>query len=403
MNSQGHLEQRKKRIFEIIEVGAPGDYVSRVYDFTGAIAIILNLAVSIIATFAELRMAYGTILGVVERITVAFFAVDYLLRVWTAKYLRPDQTVGRATWRYLVSFTGLVDLFSFLPYYMPFFFPAGAAAFRMMRVVRIFRLFRINAYFDSINVITAVISSKKQQIISSVYIIVVLMLGSSLCMYSLEHEAQPEVFANAFSGLWWSVSTLLTVGYGDIYPITTAGQMVGIVITVLGVGMVAIPTGIISAGFVEQYSRLKRISELAQESDINFIKVRLQKNDEWVGKTITEIQPPHGMIVAAIQRKQEIVVPRGNVMLMDNDILVLGAIPRNDNQHIELKEIVLRKQHPWNGQYIRDLDISRQTVIVMIKRDGKRLIPKGDQQLLAGDRVTMYTQTYIPDAEIIRI
>ena len=403
MNSQGHLEQRKKRIFEIIEVGAPGDYVSRVYDFTGAIAIILNLAVSIIATFAELRMAYGTILGVVERITVAFFAVDYLLRVWTAKYLRPDQTVGRATWRYLVSFTGLVDLFSFLPYYMPFFFPAGAAAFRMMRVVRIFRLFRINAYFDSINVITAVISSKKQQIISSVYIIVVLMLGSSLCMYSLEHEAQPEVFQNAFSGLWWSVSTLLTVGYGDIYPITTAGQLVGIVITVLGVGMVAIPTGIISAGFVEQYSRLKRISELAQESDINFIKVRLQKNDEWVGKTITEIQPPHGMIVAAIQRKQEIVVPRGNVMLMDNDILVLGAIPRNDNQHIELKEIVLRKQHPWNGQYIRDLDISRQTVIVMIKRDGKRLIPKGDQQLLAGDRVTMYTQTYIPDAEIIRI
>ena len=142
---------------------------------------------------------------------------------------------------------------------------------------------------------------------------------------------------------------------------------------------------------------------MAQESDINFIKVRLQKNDEWVGKTITEIQPPHGMIIAAIQRKQEIVVPRGNVMLMDNDILVLGAIPRSDNQHIELKEIVLRKQHPWNGQYIRDLDISRQTLIVMIKRDGKRLIPKGDQMLLAGDRVTLYTQTYIPDAEIIRI
>jgi voltage-gated potassium channel len=170
------LEQRKKRIFEIIEVGAPGDYVSRVYDFTGAVAIILNLLVSIIATFAELRMAYGTILGVVERITVAFFAVDYLLRVWTAKYLRPDQTVGRATWRYLVSFTGLVDLFSFLPYYMPFFFPAGTVAFRMVRIVRIFRLFRINAYYDSLNVITEVISGKKQQLISSVFIIVVLML-----------------------------------------------------------------------------------------------------------------------------------------------------------------------------------------------------------------------------------
>ena len=396
-------EQRKKRVFEIIEVGAPGDYVSRVYDFFGAIAIIINLIVSIMYTFEDVRAEAGELLLCIEGLTVAFFTVDYALRVWTAHYLRPDQVRKKAVWKYMVSFTGLVDLFSFLPYYLPFFFPAGVAAFRMLRVVRIFRLFRINAYYDSLNVITAVISSKRQQIISSVYIIVILMLASSLCMYSLEHEAQPEVFENAFSGLWWSVSTLLTVGYGDIYPITPAGQMIGIMITVLGVGMVAIPTGIISAGFVEQYSRLKRISELAQESDISFIKVRLQKRDEWVGSTISEIQPPHGMIVAAIQRKQEIVVPRGDVMLMDNDVLVLGAIPRSDNQHIELKEIVLRKQHRWNGQYIRDLDISRQTVIVMIKRDGKRIIPKGDQMLMEGDRVTLYTQTHIPDAEIIRI
>ena len=396
-------EQRKKRVFEIIEVGAPGDYVSRVYDFFGAIAIIINLIVSIMYTFEDVRAEAGELLLCIEGLTVAFFTVDYALRVWTAHYLRPDQVRKKAVWKYMVSFTGLVDLFSFLPYYLPFFFPAGVAAFRMLRVVRIFRLFRINAYYDSLNVITAVISSKRQQIISSVYIIVILMLASSLCMYSLEHEAQPEVFENAFSGLWWSVSTLLTVGYGDIYPITPAGQMIGIMITVLGVGMVAIPTGIISAGFVEQYSRLKRISELAQESDISFIKVRLQKRDEWVGSTISEIQPHHGMIVAAIQRKQEIVVPRGDVMLMDNDVLVLGAIPRSDNQHIELKEIVLRKQHRWNGQYIRDLDISRQTVIVMIKRDGKRIIPKGDQMLMEGDRVTLYTQTHVPDAEIIRI
>ena len=264
-------EQRKKRVFEIIEVGAPGDYVSRVYDFFGAIAIIINLIVSIMYTFEDVRAEAGDLLLCIEGLTVAFFTVDYALRVWTAHYLRPDQVRKKAVWKYMVSFTGLVDLFSFLPYYLPFFFPAGVAAFRMLRVVRIFRLFRINAYYDSLNVITAVISSKRQQIISSVYIIVILMLASSLCMYSLEHEAQPEVFENAFSGLWWSVSTLLTVGYGDIYPITPAGQMIGIMITVLGVGMVAIPTGIISAGFVEQYSRLKRISELAQESDISFI------------------------------------------------------------------------------------------------------------------------------------
>lgn len=153
----------------------------------------------------------------------------------------------------------------------------------MVRIVRIFRLFRINAYYDSLNVITEVISGKKQQLISSVFIIVVLMLASSLSMYSLEHEAQPEVFTDAFSGIWWAASTLLTVGYGDIYPITTAGKILGIAITFLGAGMVAIPTGIISAGFVDQYSNIKKRTEYGYEADMNFIKIRVRENDHWDG------------------------------------------------------------------------------------------------------------------------
>ena len=403
MKSEKTLEQKKKRIFEIIEVGAPGDHVSRIYDFTGALAIIVNLVVTVLFTFEDICLRHTCLLEMLESVTLVFFAVDYVLRVWTAQYLRPDQSEGKARWKYASSFTGLVDLFSFLPEYLPVFFPEGTSAIRMIRLVRIFRLFRINRYFDSLNVIAAVISSKKQQLISSVYIIVVLMMSSSLCMYSLEHEAQPDVFVNAFSGIWWAVSTVFTVGYGDVYPITFMGQAMGIVITFLGVGIVAIPTGIISAGFVEQYSRLKRISELAHEHDINFIKVRLNKRDKWVGRTISELDPPHGMIVAAIQRKGEVIVPRGDVMLMDNDVMVLGAVPRHDNQKIDLKEIILREHNPWNGQYIRDLDISRQTMIVMVKRGGIMLIPKGDQMLMEGDKVVLYTQKHIPDAKSIQI
>ena len=397
------LERIKKRTFEIIEIGTPDDYVSRVYDFTGFLAIFVNLTVSLMYTFDHLEALWGPALLGIERVTVVFFAVDYILRVWTAQYLRPDQSRPKAIWKYITSFTGLVDMLSFLPYYLPVFFPSGVVAFRMLRVLRIFRLFRINAYYDSLNVITAVLAGKRQQLISSIYIIVVLMLASSLCMYSLEHEAQPEVFSNAFSGVWWSVSTLLTVGYGDIYPITTAGKIMGIFLTCLGVGMVAIPTGIISAGFVEQASRLKRMSEMGNEHDIHFIKIRMQPHDEWVGMTISDIHPPHGMIVAAIQRGREIIVPRGNVMLMNNDVIVLGAAPSNDSQHIELKEIILRKQHEWNGQYIRDLDISRQTLIVMIKREGKMLVPKGDQMLLEGDTLVLYTQKHLPDARTFNI
>ena len=268
-------EKRKQRVFEIIEIGTHYDYASRAYDFFNALSILVNLTVSILYTFNDIEAKYGTLLLDIEAFTVATFLIDYLLRIWTSQCLHPELTPLQALRKYVFSFMGIVDLLSFLPYYLPIFFPSGAVAFRMLRIVRIFRIFRINAYYDSLNVITEVIVGKKQQLFSSVFIILVLMVASSLCMYSLENRAQPEVFSNAFSGIWWAASTLLTVGYGDIYPITTLGKMFGIFITFLGVGMVAIPTGIISAGFVDQYSRIKRMSEYGNESDVHFIRIQL--------------------------------------------------------------------------------------------------------------------------------
>ena len=394
---------RRKRVSEIIEVGYDQDWLSRLYDLINALAIVANLAASILYTFEAVRLPFGWLVLTLEQVTVAFFAVDYCLRLWTARALFPDLSEPRAVLKYALSFSGVVDLLSFLPYYLPFFFPAGAVAFRMFRVVRIFRLFRINAYYDSLNVITQVITSKGQQLLSSVFIILVLMLASSLCMYSLEHEAQPQVFTNAFSGIWWSVSTLLTVGYGDIYPITTVGKLFGIIISFLGVGMVAIPTGIISAGFVDQYSRIKRLSEYAHASDIHFIKVSLLPKDPWAGKTIVELGLPAGVIVAAIQRNGKIVVPRGSVEIRAGDTLVLGAKSLGDDKHIDLKEMVLRSQNPWNGLPIRELDISRQTIIVMVRRKGNVLIPNGDLVLKEGDSIILYTQSHLRDANTIEV
>ena len=327
-------EVRRKRLFNIIEVGNDGDPISRGYDWVNVLAIVINLTVSITLTFDPVEAALVPLLRGIEEVTYLIFGVDFVFRVMTAKFLYPGRSDAGAVGKYLSSFTGLVDLMSFLPYYLPVFFPAGLTAFRMFRVVRIFRLFRINVYYDSLNVITEVIVSQKQQLMSSVFIILVLMVASSLCMYSIEHEAQPEVFQNAFSGIWWSVSTLLTVGYGDIYPITTLGRIFSIIITFLGVGMVAIPTGIISAGFVDQYSRVKRLSEYGSDRDVNFIKVRLAENDLWRGKKIRELPLPRGMIVAAIQRQKGVVVPKGDVVLETGDTLVLGAEAVRDDRQI---------------------------------------------------------------------
>ncbi len=382
----------RQRVFRMVSVGVVDEPVNTGYDILSSLALLVNLVIAFAMTFDGVSAAYGPLLTRIEAVTVAFFALDYVLRLFTANNLYPDLPEGRSLLRYVTSFAGVVDLLSFLPYCLPVFFPSGAAVFRLFRIARIFRLFRINAYYDSLNVITEVIASKRQQLLSSVFIISVLMLASSLCMYSLEHEAQPEVFKNAFSGIWWSVSTLLTVGYGDIYPITPLGKAVSIVITFLGVLMVAIPTGIISAGFVEQYSRFKRFGDYAQEEDLHALTVEVGAGDPWSGRLIRDLALPRGLLIAAVQRGGELVIPKGDVVLKAGDRLVVCAEALHKEQPVYLRQLVLLHDHDWNGRQIRDLNISRQTYIVMVRRHGTMLVPHGSLKLQEGDTVLLYSK-----------
>lgn len=396
-------EKRRKRLYDIIEVGSDYDVYSRTYDFVNASAIILNIVASIMYTFKEWREQYGLALLFVIHVTVAFFAVDYVLRIWTAKFQFRGEKEIRAIGKYVVSTAGIIDLISFLPEYLPFFFPSGGVAFRMVRLIRIFRLFRINRYYDSLHVISKVLKSRKQQLISSVFIIVMLMIASSLCMYSLEHEAQPEVFSNAFSGIWWAASTLLTVGYGDIYPVTTLGKIFGIFIAFLGVGMVAIPTGIISAGFVEQYSEIKKRSKIGYEENMHFINVPVTANDPWVGKKIADLDMPKDVIITVLKRNEQIIIPRGDILLQEGDSLILGAEPFHASEHIHLKEVVLRAEHPWVDKQIKELDISRHSIVVLVKRKNKAIIPYETMILKEWDRLFVYTDKYLMEATDIEI
>lgn len=393
---------KKKRIFDIIQIGFDEDWPSRIFDIMLMVMILINLFIAVYSTFDSAEPYMG-ILGIVELITVIAFAIEYGLRIWTAEYLYPGKLKKQAAVKYITSFNGIIDMLSFLPYFLPLFFPMGVVAFRMFRVVRIFRLFRVNAYYDALNVIGDVIRGKKDQILSSVFIILVLMLASSLCMYSLENEAQPEVFRNAFSGFWWAVSTLLTVGYGDIYPITIPGRIFGIIITFLGVGMVAIPTGILSAGFVEQYTRLKSLQDYSMEADIRFIRLEIGEGHPWQGQKVSQLSLPPGLLIAVIQRDGEVVIPRGDTVIQKEDHVVLGAEGYHDEPGITLKEIVLKEHHPWVSQMIKDLDISRQTLIVMVRREGKLLIPGGSLILRAEDMVLLYTKKTYRDMQTLEV
>lgn len=403
MEKSNNFEEFRKKLFRIISVGYLGDIPSIAYDVIGTVALVLNLVAAFLSTFSDLNASYGFIFSEIEKWTVLFFAIDYILRAFCAKNLFPYKSEAGALVAFVFSFAGIIDLLSFLPYYLPVFFPAGAAAFRMFRVARIFRLFRINAYYDSLNVITEVIKSKAQQLLSSMFIISVMMLASSLCMYSLEHDAQPEVFANAFSGIWWAASTLLTVGYGDIYPVTFLGKVFGILLAFLGVGMVAIPTGIISAGFVEQYTKLKHMGDYAKSIDMHFIKVQLGAKDKWVDKKIRDIDLPHDALIAMIQRRGNAIIPNGNLTLETGDKVIIGAQAIKNDTPMNLKEVTLGNTHPWVDKFIKDLDFPRQTQLLSIKRGAKTIIPKGGVKLKEGDTIIVISKVHLPEEDEVTV
>ena len=306
----------KEKIFNIIQIGDKSNKISRAFDIFITIIIVGNIIVTFLETFDQLSSFSGLFI-IVEIVTVFVFCVEYILRIWTANYLYPEVTAGHARFKFLISFDGIVDLLTIIPA----FFLSGFVIFRMLRVARIFHLFRLNAKYDSFNVITTVLYEKRNQIISSVFIVLILMLASSLCMYSVEHEAQPAVFRNAFSGIWWSMSTLLTVGYGDIYPITTLGRIMAICIAYLGVGAVAIPTGIISAGFVEQYQRKSSISDL-KDADIQEI-AEVFVDKRYAGKTVEEMEEAQQITIFLVLRDDFSVLPQKNTVLKLNDIIII--------------------------------------------------------------------------------
>ena len=384
----------RAKIFNMVSVGVIDEQINRFYDFLSIAALVLNLFSAFAITYDYMEEHYKVLLLGIEGVTTLFFAIDYILRLLSSNELYPKDKESVALRKYILSFTGIIDLVSFLPYYLsvffPVFFPAGTAVFKLFRVARILRLFRINSYYDQLNVITEVIKRKKQQLMASVFIILILMMAASLCMYSVEHEAQPEMFKNAFSGIWWSASTLLTIGYGDIYPVTIMGKIFAIIIAFLGVGMVAIPTGIISAGFVEQFQRLKDIGEFAEEENIHFIRAWLGSDDSWTGKKIADIGLPKDVMIVAVQRDDDTIIPRGDTTLCANDLIVLCAKKTKELQPVAIKEIVINEGHSWNNKAIKDIDISRQSYIFMVRRDNKAIIPDGKLVIKANDVVLLY-------------
>ena len=240
----------KRRIYGIIESSDSTNIAGKIFDLFIMSLIAINVFMVIVDTF-NIPPSVQIISRNVEIVSVVIFTIEYILRFWTADLIDAEKPAYVVRIKYIFSFMAVVDLLAIIPFYLPMIIKIDLRVLRMLRIVRLFRIFKINRYTTALNTIAKVFRNKASQLISSMAIVLMLMLMASVIMYNVEHEAQPEQFKNVFQAMWWAVATLTTVGYGDIYPVTVLGKLLSAVIAVLGIGLVAVPTGIITAGFSE--------------------------------------------------------------------------------------------------------------------------------------------------------
>ena len=246
----------KRRVFEVLEVGRPGDRLSQAVDVAIALLIVLNVLALLLGTVEEVYQKAPNAFLWFEAASVIVFTLEYVARVWACtsdpRYSHPLR--GRL--RFMATPLSLIDAAAILPFYVVTFVATGTLDLRVLRVMRLVaRAARLARYSSGIRTLAAAISGRSQELLTTVGLLAVLLVLASSLMYVAEHSAQPDKFSSIPHAMWWSIITLTTVGYGDVAPITTTGRLIAGLIAVLGIGLFAVPAGILGSSFLEQIDR----------------------------------------------------------------------------------------------------------------------------------------------------
>jgi len=247
----------RKRVDEVVGVAKSGDNLSKAFDILIVMLIALNVIALILESVKSIEAFSPRLFNIIEYISVIIFSVEYIARVWSCvekpKYNRP--VTGRL--RFVITPLAVIDLLAILPFYLPFT-GIDLRFLRIMRMLRIFRVAKLGRYSQSLQLLHRVITAKKEELLCTLFILLLLVIVAASMLYYAENSIQPENFSSIPAAMWWAVATLTTVGYGDVYPVTGLGKLMASVIAVLGIGMFALPTGVVGAGFVEEMGRRQK-------------------------------------------------------------------------------------------------------------------------------------------------
>lgn len=247
----------KQIIYNFIEKGENGSKLNITFDYFIILLILSNVLTSILETIHEINRPLKETFRIFEIISIVIFTLEYILRLYISDLTHPSNNRIRSFFKFILSGSGLIDLLAIIPFYIPFLIQMDLRFLRILRLTKFIRILKVNRYNNSASIILEVIKEKKEELTITGFITFLTLLFASFLMYHIEGQAQPDHFPNVIASFWWAVATLTTVGYGDVYPITAIGKFISGFIAILGIGIVALPTGIISAGFMERINKKK--------------------------------------------------------------------------------------------------------------------------------------------------
>jgi len=247
----------RQSTFRLLETAASGDRSSRLVDLGLVVLICISVAAVVLESIKRIEIRWAATFYWLEVATVCIFTLEYLLRAWCSVERTDKRSAGLKPMalriRYMLSFHAVIDLFAILPFYLMLFGLFGVDM-RFLRAIRLLRVLKLTRYSAAIDMLLACIIENGKSLAASFLILLIVMLMAAAGMYYFERELQPVAFNSIPAAMWWAFVTLTTVGYGDVVPVTLGGKVFGALITVIGIGMVALPTGILASGYAQQLS-----------------------------------------------------------------------------------------------------------------------------------------------------
>ena len=270
----GKLPAARKRTHQILETAKSGDITSRVIDLALMGLIAASSVAVILESIKSWAIPYRSYFLAFEVFTVGVFTVEYILRLWSCVEREKTQDPLSSRLRYAVTPLAIIDLLAILPSYLSLFLGADL---RILRTLRLLRIFKFTRYSAALTLMIAVFRKEAGAFGATLFILLVILVMASTGIYMVERDAQPQAFGSIPAAMWWAVATLTTVGYGDVTPITPLGKFFGACVTITGVGMVALPSGLLASGFSEEL-RLRR-QQYQEEVEETLGKGRITRRD----------------------------------------------------------------------------------------------------------------------------